>query len=75
MIIIVSPEGVITKHALHLKFPATNNKVEYEAIIVGLGIAKELGVQDLKIYSDSQLIIEQVNNNYKAWEESMIKYL
>lgn len=56
-IVIVSLEGVITKHALRLKFPATNNKAEYEAIIAGLKITKELSVQDLKNYGNSQLII------------------
>lgn len=42
-VIIVSPEEII---ALYLEILATNNEAKYEALIVGLEIAKELGVQD-----------------------------
>lgn len=52
-IVIVSLDGIITEHALCLKFPATNNEGKYEAMITGLRIAKELGIQELKVYSDS----------------------
>lgn len=40
-------------HALKLEFPATNNEAEYDALIAGLKIAKELRVKGLHIYSDS----------------------
>lgn len=51
-IVIVSPEGVTIEHALHLEFPVTNNEAEYKALIMELGVAKELRVQDLRVYSD-----------------------
>lgn len=47
----ISPEGIVTKHGLRLEFLATN-ETEYEALIKGLGLAKELEVQDLRVYSD-----------------------
>lgn len=40
----------------------STNEVEYEALIAGLTIAKEMGVQHLKAYSDSQLVIGHVLN-------------
>ena len=43
-LILVSPEGVITEYALCFEFFAINNEAEYEALIVGLRIAKELGI-------------------------------
>ena len=52
-----------------------NNGAEYEALIVGLKIAKELEVDRLQAYSDSQLVVGQVNENYEAREDSMVKYL
>lgn len=52
-VVSVSLERVIAKHAMHFEFPAMNNEVEYEALNARLKAAKELGVQDLKIYSDS----------------------
>ena len=45
---------------LRLQFPATNNEAEYEALIAGLCLAKEMGLQQLKVYSDSQLVVNQV---------------
>lgn len=45
--------GVITKHAIYFKFSITNNEAECKALIARLQIAKELRVQDLKIYSNS----------------------
>lgn len=44
---------------------ATNNQAEYEAIILGLEKAKELKANEVDFYSDSQLIVEQLNRRYK----------
>lgn len=48
--VIVSPEKIIAEHSLHLEFLATNNKTKY---VAGLGIAKEPGVQGLRVYGES----------------------
>lgn len=55
--VVVSLEGIVVKHVLHFEFLATNNEAEYDTMITGLEIAKEMGVQDLKVYNDSQLIV------------------
>lgn len=60
-ILLTSPEGRKFKSAIHLGFPATNNDAEYEALIAGLRLAKELGVQRITIHSDSMLVVYQVN--------------
>lgn len=52
-LVLVSPEGGIFYYALRFSFPSTNNEVEYEALIDGLKISKELGIQDMKACSDS----------------------
>lgn len=44
---------------------ATNNQAEYEALILGLKKAKELKASEVDCYSDSKLIVEQLNHNYK----------
>lgn len=43
-VVIISLKGIIIEHGLHLKFPATNNEAEYEALIAELGIDKEIGM-------------------------------
>lgn len=52
-LVIVSLKRVVDKHVLCFEFPMKNNEVEYEALITRLQVAKELGMQDLKVYSDS----------------------
>ena len=56
-------------------FKASNNEAEYEALIAGLNLARELGVKNMKIHSDSQLVVNQVNGEYQAKEDNMASYL
>jgi ribonuclease HI len=70
-----TPEGQLLKHAVRLQYPTTNNEAEYETLLIGLRIAKVLGAITLKVQSDSQLIVGQVNSEYKAKEERIVKYL
>ena len=44
-------------------------------LIVGLNLAKEMKVDSLEIYSDSQLVVCQVTNEYQARDEKMAAYL
>ena len=56
-LILSNPKWVVVEYALHFDFSATNNGANYEALLAGLRIAKELGVPHLKAYSDSQLVV------------------
>ena len=60
--------------ALRFGFKASNNEAEYEALIAGLELAKEMKVESLDIFSDSQLVVCQINE-YQAREEKMVAYL
>ena len=55
-IILEGPIDVTLEQALKFNFKASNNQVEYEALIVGLKLAKEVGARKLRCYSDSQLV-------------------
>jgi ribonuclease HI len=59
-LIFVSPLGVNMRYMVRLQFAASNNMVEYEALINGLHIAVELGIRWLDIHSDPQLVVGQV---------------
>ena len=61
--------------ALKFRFKASNNEAEYEALIVGLELAKEMKVESLDIFSDSQLVVCQINNEYQAREGKIAAYL
>jgi ribonuclease HI len=41
--------------------PATHNVAEYQALIEGLTLARRFGVQRIRVYMDSELVVEQVN--------------
>jgi ribonuclease HI len=44
-VVLIPPEGDTLKYAIQLEFPATNNIVEYEGLVTGLWLAKELGIR------------------------------
>jgi ribonuclease HI len=44
----------------------TNNVAEYRALLLALTRANELDAQDVEIRSDSRLLVEQVNGNFKV---------
>ena len=74
-IVIVSLEGVKLEHSLRLGFKASNNEVEYEALLAGLRATLSLEVTDLEIYSDSRLVVSQVEGSFEAKDSRMTDYL
>ncbi|GJS31607.1 reverse transcriptase domain-containing protein [Tanacetum coccineum] len=74
-LILTNPEGMEFTYALRFRFDATNNEAEYEALIVGLRIAEQIGVKNLQANVDSRLVANQVNGTYVAKEADMIRYL
>ena len=61
--------------ALRFGFKGSNNEAEYETLIAGLKLAKEMKVKSLDIFNDSQLVMCQINEEYQAREEKMVAYL
>ncbi|GJR88288.1 reverse transcriptase domain-containing protein [Tanacetum coccineum] len=74
-LILTNPEGTEFTYAMRFRFEATNNEVEYEALIAGLRIAKQMGVKNLQAHVDSRLVANQVNGSYIAKESGMVQYL
>ena len=52
-IVLISTKDVTLEYALQFSFPTTNNEVEYEALIIGLKLAKELRTPALQVFNDS----------------------
>lgn len=63
-ILFVTPEGHTIPRSYKLMFPYTNNVVEYEALVTSIKVVVEWKITKLKVYGDSQLIINQVNDDY-----------
>ena len=56
-IILISPEGVIVEKSFRLGFPASNNEAEYEALLVGLRMSRQVGVDKVQLHCDSRLVV------------------
>jgi ribonuclease HI len=50
---------------------ATNNVAEYRALIAGLEKAVEVGVRELEVVSDSELLVKQMRGEYRVKNESL----
>ncbi|XP_070011351.1 uncharacterized protein [Nicotiana sylvestris] len=73
-IVLVPPTGETIRQAIKCHF-ITNNEAEYEAVITGLRLARELDVNQIVIKSDSQLEVNQMLGTYTAREARMQQYL
>ncbi|KAM1118524.1 hypothetical protein ACFX1X_043275 [Malus domestica] len=74
-LVLTTPDKVAIEYALRFKFKASNNEAKYESLLAGLRLAKHLGVKQIDIFSDSQLVVNQVTNNFDANDSSMAAYL
>ena len=72
---LISPEAHKIHCAICFRFKASNNEAEYKALIVGLHLVHKLQAHNVKIFSDSQLVMNQVNDIYLARREKMVAYL
>ena len=74
-IVIITPEGIWLEHSFRLGFRASNNEAEYEALLVGLKMVLGIGARDVEAYSNSRLVVNQVQGNFEARDSRMKKYL
>lgn len=58
-------DSVVEKSGLYLG-TTTNNKAEYQGLRLGMERAREHDVHDLRVFMDSQLVVNQVNGTYKV---------
>ncbi|XP_058215842.1 uncharacterized protein LOC131326938 [Rhododendron vialii] len=67
-VVFTSPKGEFLQFSFQLDESRilTNNQAEYEALIIGLEIAKELNIRYLNVTGDSQLVIRQITGEYKC---------
>ena len=56
-IVIITQEGIKVEHSFRLGFKVSNNETEYKARLGGLRAALNLNAREVKVYSDSRLII------------------
>jgi ribonuclease HI len=73
-LLFISPLGKHLRYVLRLHFLASNNVAEYKALVNGLRITIELGVQCIDARGDSQHVIDQVMKNSHCRDPKMEAY-
>ncbi|KFK32316.1 hypothetical protein AALP_AA6G226100 [Arabis alpina] len=72
---LTSPTKEILEQFFRLGFKASNNEAEYEAILAGLRLARALNIEEISVFSDSQLVVNQFSGEYATKDECMKAYL
>lgn len=72
---LIGPCNFQSEHALKFIFEATNNMTKYEALIIGLQLASKLKVKVIQVYSNSQLVVNQVNSMCEVTDTTLAKYV
>ncbi|RVW78015.1 Retrovirus-related Pol polyprotein from transposon 17.6 [Vitis vinifera] len=77
-VLLISPHGDHIPRSVRLAFsdrhPATNNIVEYEACILGLETALELGIRQMEVFGDSNLVLRQIQGEWKTRDVKLKPY-
>ncbi|NAU33239.1 reverse transcriptase-like protein, partial [Klebsiella pneumoniae] len=73
-IVFITPEKGLLRYSYHLSEPCTNNEAEYEALITGIELAILMDIREIKIFGDSQLVINQIAGTYKVLKPRLLEY-
>nr|ABA97604.1 retrotransposon protein, putative, Ty3-gypsy subclass [Oryza sativa Japonica Group] len=73
-VVLISLTGERLSYVLWIRFSATHNMAEYEALLHGLRITISLGIRRLIVCGDSQLVVNQVMKEWSCLDDNMIAY-
>ena len=73
-VVFVSPQRQILLYLFSLSELCSNNVAEYQALIIGLQMAIEMGISQLEIFGESKLVISQILEQYDVKKEDLIPY-
>jgi hypothetical protein len=61
----VSPAQETVSLSYRLEFESTDNVPEYEDLVLGLRVAKEMVIQEVVVFGDAELVVQQIINAYQ----------
>ena len=74
-LVLISSERITIEKSLILDFLGPNNEAEYETLLVGMAMIQKIGEKVVEIFSDSSLVMGQVQADLEARDLRMHKYL
>ena len=69
---LVTPLGGLIPYLISLIEICSNNVAEYEALIIGLKLALEMPIDQLEVFGESQLIIQQMHGQYEVRNDKLV---
>jgi len=72
--VLISPRGRKYEFSLPIVSTSTNNQAEYQALIKGFELFKEVRADAVEIFGDSMLVINQLTRIYECRSEVLITY-
>ena len=73
-VVLTLPKGDRLRSVLQIHFIASNNVAEYEALLHGLKVAREINIKKIMCFGDSDLVIQQVSGTWDAKDANMASY-
>jgi hypothetical protein len=65
-VVLEGPNDLLIEQSLRLEFKASNNQAEYKALKAGMTLAQEMGAENLRATSDSQLVTSQFIGEFQT---------
>jgi ribonuclease HI len=73
-VVLTSPKNDQLRYVLQIHFVASNNVAEYEALVYGLKVSKDIGICQIMCFSDSDLVIQQCFGIWDVHDANMGSY-
>jgi len=73
-VVLEGPNHILIEKSLHFAFKTSNNQAEYEAILAGLSLAREVGIRTLICKRDSKLTVDHLNNEFQIKDATLLQY-
>ncbi|RDX96178.1 hypothetical protein CR513_21189, partial [Mucuna pruriens] len=75
VIILEGLVGVTFEYSLKFDFKASNNQAKYEALVIGLDLAQEVGARRVCCHTNSQLVVEHIKETYQRFDGSEVQHV
>jgi ribonuclease HI len=73
-IILVSPQGTSYEFSIPIEKTSTNNQVEYQAVLKGIKLLREVNAEVIEIFGDSQLVTKRLEGEYECTDDILRVY-
>lgn len=69
--VIKDPQGNVVRELRKYLGIATNNMAEYRALVMALAEARSMGIRDIEVFADSELVVKQMTGAYRVKSEEL----